>query len=118
MQNYAGNYQMKGRRAVPRQGWRAMSQTSGKKDLFWKTLGIMVLIAAAVGVAASYWVGHCIQESLMGIAQAQELQSKKEQARMVLLDEQARLLQVQRLEALAAVQVGLYNPGKRQQVGF
>ncbi len=118
MRDYAGSYQERGRCAVRRQSWRAMSQSTANSRLFWKALGVIVLLAAAIGVAASYWVGHCIQESLTGIAQAQELQSKKEQTRTALLDEQVRLLQVQRLEAFAAVQVGLYSPGKRQQIGF
>ncbi len=118
MQDYAGSYQVKGRRIARRQNWRAKSQVQGNSTLFWKTLGVIVLLAAAIGVAASYWVGHCIQESLIGIAHAQELRSTKEQVRTALMDEQDRLLQAQRLEALAAVQVGLYSPGKRQQVGF
>ncbi|MDR9500820.1 MAG: hypothetical protein RI601_03385 [Desulfurivibrionaceae bacterium] len=119
MHNYAGHYQTRGRRAVPRPGWRAMGPaTQGKGGLFWKSLAIIMLIGAVIGIVASYWVGHCIQESLLGIAQAQEIRAQKEQTRMVLLDEQARLMQDRRLEALAAVQVGLYTPVKRQQVGF
>ncbi|MEN8257782.1 MAG: hypothetical protein ABFS09_07970 [Thermodesulfobacteriota bacterium] len=95
-----------------------MHQPKGNSVLFWKTIGIIAVLAAAIGVAASYWVGHRIQESLMEIANAQELQSQKEQTKMAMLDEQVRLLQARRLEAFAAVQVGLYSPGKRQQVGF
>jgi hypothetical protein len=119
MRDYAGSYQNKSRAVtVSRQGWRTRSQVKGNSVLFWKTLGIIAVIAAAIGVAASYWVGHRIQESLMEIAHAQELQSQKEQKKMALLDEQISLLQAKRLEAYAAVQVGLYSPGKRQQVGF
>ncbi len=119
MRDYAGSYQVRGRSAaVRKQSWRAMSRTKGNSSVFWKTLGIIVLLATAIGVAASYWVGHCIRESLTEIAQAQELQKQKEQKKMALLDEQVRLLQAKRLEAYAAVQVGLYSPGKRQQVGF
>lgn len=119
MHNYAGHYQTRGRRAVPRPGWRTMGPTTqGKRGLFWKSLAFIMLIGAGIGIVASYWVGHCIQESLMGIAQGQELRAQKEQTKMVLLDEQARLMQGQHLEALAAVQVGLYSPVKRQQVGF
>ncbi len=120
MRDYAASYQIKSRPAGSRcqGGWRTMSRTKDSNTVFWKSLGVIVLLATAIGVAASYWVGHRIQESLTGIAQAQELQSKKEQTRKALLDEQVRLLQAQRLEAFAAVQVGLYSPGKRQQVGF
>lgn len=95
-----------------------MSRTSGNTVLFWKSLGVIMLFAALIGVTASYWVGHCIQESLAEIAQAQELRSEKEQVKTTLLQEQDRLLKSQRLEALAAVQVGLYNPDERQKVAF
>ncbi len=118
MRDFAASYQIKDRRAAPRQGWRAKSQARGNTELFWKTLAIIVFLVAASGVAVSYWLGHCIQESLMGIAQAQEFQVKKEQTRVVLLDEQNRLLQVKRVEAFAAVKVGLYSPGKRQEIGL
>lgn len=118
MRDYAGSYQGRGGAVARRQGWRTMGRTKGNTALFWKTLGVLVILAAAIGVAASYWVGHCIQEGLTGMAQAQELKSKKEQVRTALLDEQIRLLQGQRLEAFAAVQVGLYSPDKRQQIGF
>ena len=119
MRDYAVSYQIKGRSStVQSTGWRTKRQLKGNRILFWKTLGIIAVLVAAIGVAASYWVGHRIQESLMEIAQAQELQKQKEQKKMALLDEQVRLLQAKRLEAYAAVQVGLYSPGKRQQVGF
>lgn len=118
MRDYAGSYQGKGRNDARRNGWRTMNQGTGNKMLFWRTLGVVAILAAAIGVAASYWVGHCIQEGLTEIAHAQEVKDQKEQAREALLDEQAHLLQAHRLEAYAAVQVGLYSPGKRQQIGF
>lgn len=118
MRDYAGSYQVKGRSAGRRQGWRAMGQTKGNSVLFWRSIAIIVLLVAAIGVVASYWVGHCIQQSLVGIAKAQELQGRKQQIQTALLDEQVRLLQEKRLEAFAAVQVGLYSPDKRQQIGF
>jgi hypothetical protein len=95
-----------------------MAPAKGNNRMFWKTLGVIVLLATAIGVAASYWVGHCIQQSLREISKAQELQSSKEQVRAALRDEQLRLLQSKRLEAYAAVQAGLYSPEKRQQIGF
>lgn len=118
MRDYAGSFQGKGRSGTRRQGWRNMNQGTGNKVLFWRTLGVVAILAAAIGVAASYWVGHCIQEGLTEIAHAQEVKGQKEQSKTALLDEQARLLQTHRLEAYAAVQVGLFSPGKRQQIGF
>ena len=118
MRDYAGSYHMKDKSAARRPGWRTASRTKGNNPLFWKTLGFIVFLAAAIGVVASYWVGHCIQESLMGIAHAQDLQIEKKQTQTILLNEQVRLLQVKRLQAYAAVQVGLYSPGKRQQIAF
>lgn len=118
MHDYAQRYQSRGRVVVRRPGWRAMERDKGNSLLFWKTLAIVVLLAAAMGVAASYWLGHCIQQGLMEIAQARELQDNTAEQRVALLDEQLRLLQSQRLEAYAAVQVGLYSPNKQQRVGF
>lgn len=118
MRDFAASYQIKSRPTAPQQGWRTMNQTQKNNELFWKTLAIIVFLAAVIGVAASYWVGHCIQESLRGVAHAQELQLKKEQTKMALLEEQDRLLQDKRLKAYVAVQAGLYSPGKRQQIAF
>lgn len=118
MRDYAGNYHMKDRSAARRPGWRTVSRTKGNNPLFCKTLGVIFFLVAVIGVVASYWVGHRIQESLTGITHAQELQIEKKQTQTILLNEQVRLLQVKRLQAYAAVQVGLYSPGERQQIAF
>ena len=100
--------------------WRQKSRAlrPGSPTLLWRLLGGMLVLAMVTGIISSFWLGHCIQRSLSGIAHAQEAKGVQEQVRSDLLQEKAMILTSQRLEARAAVQVNLFSPRKGQRVGL
>ncbi len=120
MRDYAAHYSVPKKRHQPTTSWRGHSraQTKGSKAFFLRVLGGMLVCAMISGIISSFWVGHCIQKSLSGIAHAQELQGHEQKVKADLLKEKELILAGKKFEAMAAVQVGLFSPERQQEIGF
>lgn len=122
MKDYAtSHYSLRQKMPSPAVGsWRQVSRAQNpvRQALVWRVMGVVLICAMVVGLMVSFWVGHSIQESLSGIAQAQEIQGYESQLKDKLLQEREQILAGKKFEALAAVQVGLFSPASRQRVGF
>jgi cell division protein FtsL len=77
--------------------------------LLWKSVGAALVIALAVGVTSSIWVGGKIRTALDDIAKSQTQYSALAEKNKRLLAQQDRLLSRERVEA-AAKNLGLYPP--------
>ncbi|MEN8139917.1 MAG: hypothetical protein ABFR97_01690 [Thermodesulfobacteriota bacterium] len=120
MNDFAVHYSLQKKRNMEAVSWRHISRADkrGGKVIAWRIMGSIVVCSIFVAIISSFWVGHCIQQGLRSVAQAQDIQGQERQIHADLLAERAIALAAGRLHAKAAVQVGLYAPGQRQEVGL
>ncbi len=118
MRDYAQGYRSKMvHHAAARQyGGRVVVQPL--RSVFWKTLGIVVVVAMCVGILASFWIGHRLQSNLSSIALLQQASRHELDVKKKLVQERDGLVSTPRMLAVAAVQTGLYQPTLKQSFGF
>lgn len=118
MRDYAQGYRSKvvHHAAVRQYGGRVVAQPL--RSVFWKTFGVVVVMAMCAGIMASFWIGHRLQSNLSSIALLQESSRHELDMKKKLVLERDGLVSTPRMLATAAVQTGLYQPTVKQSFGF
>lgn len=81
--------------------------------LLWKSVGAMLVLALAVGVTSSFWLGNQIRTTLDSIGNNRVIHTALTLENDRLLGQRNRLLSRDRIEA-AAKNLGLYPPSATQ----